>query len=138
MSIIISSHLRLFYFYIILYYPKWSIRYNYFVSQRVTTIGKDHQSGRLVPFWAVYYDKSLGFGREAISKVSVEFGCSRDWKKWNSISECWSDEFQGKTKSTQVGHSCLTQRCDQDLWKYVRHVKHRGIFTYPLSLGLTR
>jgi hypothetical protein len=92
----------------------------------------------LIPFWGVYNDKSLWFGREAISKVSVEFGCSRDWKKWNSISECWSDEFQGKTKSTQVGHSCLTQRCDQDSWQYVGHVKHRGRFTYPLSLGLTR
>ena len=32
--------------------------------------------------------------------------------------KCWLDEFQGKTKSTQVGHSCLTQRCDQDSWKY--------------------
>ena len=89
MIIIISSHLRLFYFYIRLYYPKWIIRYNYSFSQRVTTIGKDHQSGRLVPFWGVYNDKSLWFGREAISKVSVEFGreaISRDSKKWNSFS----------------------------------------------------
>ena len=60
--------------------------------------------------------------------MSVEFGCSRDWKKWNSVScwlkiqeyyiKCWSDAFQGKIKSTQVGHSRLTQRCDQDSWQY--------------------
>jgi hypothetical protein len=88
MSIIISSHLRLFYFYkldfiiqnevfiIIIPLVKGSLQLE--KNIKVGDFGKDHQSGRLVHFLAVYYDKSLWFGREVISKVSVEFGCSRD------------------------------------------------------------
>ena len=91
MSIIISSNLRLFYLYkldfiiqnevfvIIIPLVKRSLQLE--TTTKVGDFGKDHQSGRLVPFWEVYYDKSLWFERESISKVTVEFGFSRDWKK---------------------------------------------------------
>jgi hypothetical protein len=65
MSIIISSHLRLFYFYkldfiiqnevfvITIPLVKGSLQLE--KTTKVEDIEKHHQSGRLVTFWAVYY-----------------------------------------------------------------------------------
>ena len=82
MSIIISSHLRLFYFYKL----DFIIQNEVFVitiplikrplqlenTTKVEDIGKHHQSGRLVTFCAVYYtSRSLMFYTNPICQFEV-------------------------------------------------------------------